>query len=76
MSPIQTLAQFLFILVTPLVVVAGAVFTLFAIGALFDALDHPDELRGRIQGIFRRPLRPPKAPGKDHYYRPYWETRS
>ena len=72
MSPLATFAQFLFIVVTPLVVVAGAVVTLFAIGALFDVLDHPDELRSRIQALFRRPLAAPKTPGKDHYYRPYW----
>lgn len=72
MSPLANLIRFLFIVVTPVVVVAGAVFTLFAIGALFDALEHPDQLRARIQALFRRPVADPKTPGKDHYYRPYW----
>lgn len=67
------LIQFLFILAVPLVLVAGAVVTLFAVGALFDALEHPDELRTRIEGAFRRPPRPPRLAGTDHYYRPYWK---
>jgi NADH:ubiquinone oxidoreductase subunit 6 (subunit J) len=73
MSP-ASLAQFLFIVVTPLVVVAGAVVTLFAIGALFDALEHQDELSERVQALFRRPLQAAKDPGKDHYYKPYWTS--
>jgi hypothetical protein len=72
MGPLSNLARFFFVVVTPLVLVAGALVTLFAIGALFDALEHQDELRSRIQGLFRRPVVDPKAPGKDHYYRPYW----
>lgn len=75
MSPLAHLAQFLFIVVAPLVVVAGALVTLFLIGALFDLLEHPDELRSRIQSIFRHPLATPQAPGKDHYYKPYWASR-
>jgi hypothetical protein len=66
------LIQFLFIVLVPLVLVAGAVVSLFAVGALFDALEHPGEIRGRIEGAFRRPPAPPKTPGDDHYYRPYW----
>ena len=64
--------QFLFIVLVPLVVVAGALVSLFAVGALFDALEHPEEIRGRIDAAFRRPPKPPKAPGDDHYYKPYW----
>jgi hypothetical protein len=67
-----SLIQFVFIVVVPLVVVAGAVVTLFAVGALFDALDHPGELRQRIEALFRRPPAPPKTPGPGHYYRAYW----
>jgi hypothetical protein len=33
----------------------GGLVTLFAVGALFDALDHPSEVRGRIDAAFRRP---------------------
>jgi len=68
----MALLQFAFILAVPFVVVAGAVFTLFAAGALFDALEHPDELRKRIEGAFRRPPKPGRTAGRDHYYRPYW----
>ena len=64
--------QFLFIVLVPLILVAGAVVTLFAVGALFDALEHPQELRRRIEGAFRRPQKTGKLAGSDHYYRPYW----
>ncbi len=66
------LAQFLFILLVPLVAVAGGVFTLYAVGALFLVLENPGAFSERIEAAFRRPLRPPKTAGKDHYYRPYW----
>jgi hypothetical protein len=66
------LVQILFILVVPVIVVAGAVVTLFAVGALFNALDNPDALSERIEGAFRRPPKVPKPAGEDHYYRPYW----
>lgn len=26
----------------------------------------------RVEAVFRRPLRAPKPPGQDHYYKPYW----
>ena len=71
----MAILQFLFIVLVPIVVVAGALITLFAVGALFDALDHPDELRGRIEAAFRRPPRQPREAGPDHYYRPYWSAR-
>jgi len=69
---LQAAVQFLFIVLVPLVVVAGGLASLFAVGALFDALEHPADLQARVEGMFRRPLRPPKTPGPDHYYRPYW----
>jgi hypothetical protein len=56
------------ILIT-LVVVAVVVAVLF-LAAL--TLRGPQAARRRIEGLFRRPPRPPKAPGSDHYYRPYW----
>jgi hypothetical protein len=67
--------QFLFIVLVPLVIVGGAVASLFAVGALFDALENPGDLRSRIEGLFRRPPRPPKTPGPDHYYRPHWSPQ-
>ena len=66
------IAQFLFILAVPIVLVVGGLVTLFAVGALFDALEHPEELQQRIQAAFLRPPKPPRTPGKDHYYKPYW----
>ncbi len=71
----MALIQFLFIVALPLVVVAGGLVSLFAVGALFDALENPGALRGRIEGAFRRPPKAPKPPGSDHYYRPYWASR-
>jgi hypothetical protein len=68
----ERLLQFLFVLAMPLVLVAGAVATLFAVGALFDFLEHPQRLRHSLEGLFRRAPRPPKTTGPDHYYRPYW----
>jgi hypothetical protein len=64
---------FAFIVMLPIVAVAGAVVTLFAIGALFDTLDNPGDVRRRIEGIFRQPPAAPKAPPADHYYKPYWQ---
>ena len=72
MTPLPRLVEFLFILVVPVVVVAGAVATLFAVGALFNALDNPGAFTERIEAAFRRPPKLPKPAGKDHYYRPYW----
>jgi len=45
----MAILQFLFILVVPVVLVAGGLVTLFAVGALFDALDNPSEISGRIE---------------------------
>jgi hypothetical protein len=72
----MALIQFLFIVLIPVAAVAGAVVGLFALGALLDALDHPEELRGRIEGAFKRPPKTPRDPGPEHYYKPYWASRS
>jgi len=66
------LGQFLFILAVPVVVAAGAVVTLFAVGALFNFLDNPGAFSERIEAAFRRPPKLPRPAGKDNYYRPYW----
>jgi hypothetical protein len=71
-----SLIEFLFIVLVPLALVAGGLVSLFGVGALFEALEHPDQIRGRIEGVFRRPPRPPKTPGEDHYYKAYWAERS
>ena len=67
--------QFLFIVAVPIAAVAGGLVSLFAVGALFDALDHPEELQQRIEAAFRRPPKAPRNIGKDHYYRPFWVGR-
>jgi hypothetical protein len=69
------LAAFLFIVAVPLVVVAGAVLTLFAIGALFDALDNPSQISSRIEAAFRGRPKPSKPAPADHYYKPYWASK-
>jgi hypothetical protein len=69
---LETLTRFLFILAVPVVVVAGGLVSLFAVGALFDALDHPSEISTRVEAAFRRPPKPGREPGPKHYYKPYW----
>jgi hypothetical protein len=66
------LLRFLFIVAVPLVVVAGGLVTLFAVGALFDFLENQEAFVKRIEAAFRRPPKTPTAAGPDHYYRPYW----
>ena len=50
-------------------VAVGALALLAAVAALL--MREPGPKR-RIEALFRKPPRPPKAPGPDHYYRPYW----
>jgi hypothetical protein len=71
----QAIVQFAFILFIPLLVVGGGLVTLFAVGALFDALENPGELKDRLDRAFRRPPKDPKAPGPGHYYKPYWQSQ-
>jgi len=71
----EAILQFLFILLVPLVLVGGGIVTLFAVGALFDALENPGELKGRIEAAFRRPPKDPKPPGPDHYYQRHWSSK-
>lgn len=67
------LVEFLFVIAVPLVVVGGALASLFAVGALFYFLDHPEEASRQVEALFRRGPRPSKPAGPDHYYRPYWQ---
>lgn len=55
----------------PLVVIV-AVLALVVLGLVALALRDPEAARRRVEAFFRRPPRPPGAPGSDHYYRPYW----
>jgi len=65
--------EFLFILMIPLVLVIGGLVSLFAVGALFDALENPAEVSRMIEAAFRRPPRAARATAADHYYQPYWQ---
>ena len=66
------MVQFAFVATVPIVATAGAIVSLFAMAALLDALDHPEQLARRVDALFRRPPRDPKPTGAGHYYRPYW----
>ncbi len=66
------LLQFAFIVALPLIIVGGGLATLFAVGALFDALEDPQALRGRIESAFRPSAHAARRVGPDHYYRPHW----
>jgi hypothetical protein len=69
-----SIVQFLFIVLVPLVVVAGGLATLFGLAALLNAVENPDDLRQRIEGAFRRAPKAPRDPAPDHYYRPHWKA--
>jgi len=71
----NAIGAFLFIVAVPIVVVAGAVVTLFAVGALFDALENPAEISARIEAAFRGRPKPSKPAPPDHYYQPYWSKK-
>jgi len=64
--------EFLFILLVPVVVIAGGLLSLFAIGALFDALENPSAWAERLGQAMRGRPKPSKMAGPDHYYKPYW----
>jgi amino acid transporter len=53
-------------------IVAGVLVALAAVAAAFLAWRDPEASKRRVEALFRRPPRPPKTPGQDHYYRPYW----
>jgi hypothetical protein len=56
-------------------IVAGVLVALVALAAVavaFLAWRDPEASKRRVEALFRRPPRPPKTPGQNHYYRPYW----
>ena len=53
-------------------IVAGLLGALAAVAGAFLAWRDPEASKRRVEALFRRPPRPPKTPGQDHYYRPYW----
>jgi hypothetical protein len=64
--------EFLFIVLLPVIMVAGGLVTLFAVGALFDALENPGAFADRLGQVMRGRPKPSKMAGPDHYYKPYW----
>jgi hypothetical protein len=74
-QPWMAVLQFLFIVAVPLVAVGGGLATLFLVGFVFDTLENPESASRAIESAFRRPPKPSKAAGPDHYYRPYWHSR-
>jgi hypothetical protein len=55
-----------------LILLVVALLVLALAAAVFLVLRSPEASKRRVLALFRRPARPPKAPGRDHYYRPYW----
>jgi hypothetical protein len=56
-----------------LIALAGAGLVAVAVLAVVVmAVANPEAARRRVLSVFRRPPRPPRAPGQDHYYKPYW----
>jgi hypothetical protein len=53
-----------------LVVAVALLALLLAVAVV--VLRDPEASKRRVLALFRRAPRPPKAPGQDHYYRPYW----
>jgi hypothetical protein len=51
--------------------VLGVLLALLVVVAVL-ALRDPAASRHRVEALFRKPRKPPKPPGQDHYYRPYW----
>ena len=52
-------------------VVGGALLALLVVLAVI-VLRDPEASKRRVEALFRRERKPAKAPGQDHYYRPYW----
>jgi len=52
-------------------VAVGALVALLVVVAVL-ALRDKEASKRRVEALFRKPPKPPKAPGQDHYYRPYW----
>jgi hypothetical protein len=52
-------------------IVAGALLALLIVVAVL-VLRDPEASKRRVERLFRQAPKPPKAPGRGHYYRPYW----
>ncbi len=51
---------------------AAAVVLLAVLAGGFLLARHREQAIRRVEGLFRRPPKPAKGPGRDHYYKPYW----
>ena len=56
----------------PMIITLVAVGALALVAAVAALLLRGPGPKRRIEALFRRPSKPPKPPGADHYYRPYW----
>jgi hypothetical protein len=52
--------------------IASAVVALAALLGLFLLVRRRERLLERVQALFRRPAKPGRPPGPNHYYKPYW----
>jgi hypothetical protein len=57
--------------ITLILVALGAVVALLLVAGVMVRRD-PEAAKRRVEALFRRAPKPPRAPGSDHYYRPYW----
>jgi len=55
-----------------LLIVAATLIGLAVAGGLVQILRNPGTSRRRLESLFRRAPEAYKAPGNEHYYRPYW----
>ena len=54
-----------------ILVAVGGLLALLVVLAILARRD-PAASKRRVEALFRKPPKPPKSPGRDHYYRPYW----
>lgn len=53
-------------------IVGSILLALVLLAVLVPLLRDPAGARRLVLSLFRRPEGKPKAPGTEHYYRPYW----
>ncbi len=51
---------------------AAAVVVLAVLAGGFLLQRHREQAIRKVEGLFRRPPKPAKEPGRGHYYKPYW----
>ncbi len=59
---------------TTLIVLAGlgGALVLAGLGAALLLLRNAPVAARRVESLFPRPPKPARAPGRNHYYKPYW----